>query len=438
MKTSSQILGALAIVTSLSTGCNKGDTKKNVDLHDSTAKAAADMANMPGMKAEGASTRGALDTASMAGMKAEGPSTALAEKITLTAAQIEHGGVKWKAVIMGSATGTAIIPGELIPNEDKTVRLSAPARARVLKVMVRPGDRVRVGETLVTLQSAEAGMAQSDVAKAVAEVDARRSEAQYSAGARARAERLLALKAIPRQDYERAIADDERARAALKQAESELQRARTTASELSAGAGANGEIVLRASIAGVVLSRSAVPGSVVEAGSPLIVVTDPTSLWLSINAPETMIAMFRRGARLRFTVPAYPADTLTANTETIGVGLDELTRTLNVRALVANGSNRLKSEMLASVIVAGGANVSAILLPEDAVQSLQGKQYVFIAQTAEKGGTQFTRREVTVGSRSSGMTAVIRGINAGDIVVTTGAFAVKAQFQKATMPKMEM
>ena len=438
MKNFSKTFAALATLALFNSGCNKPDAKTSAGQQDRAAKATAEMANMPGMKTESTSTPGAADIANMPGMKADGTSTGLAEKITMSAAQIEHGGVKWKPVAMGSALGIAIVPGELIPNEDKTVHLSAPARARILKVMVRPGDRVSVGDALITLQSAEAGMAQSDVSKAVAEVEARRSEAQYAASARARAERLLALKAIPRQDYERAIADDERARAAAKQAESELQRARTTANELSAGVGANGEIVLRASIAGVVLSRTAVPGTVVEAGSPLMVVTDASSLWLSINAPETMIAMFHRGAPLRFTVPAYPGDTLTANTESIGVGLDEQTRTLNVRARVLNRGNRLKSEMLASVIVAGGANVPAVLLPDDAVQSLQGKQYVFIAQTAEKGGAQFTRREVTVGSRNGGMIAVLHGINAGDVVVTAGAFAVKAVFQKATMPKMEM
>ena len=54
------------------------------------------------------------------------------------------------------------------------------------------------GQALVTMLSTDAGMAQSDVAKATAEVTSRRAQAQYAASAHARAERLLAIKAIPR------------------------------------------------------------------------------------------------------------------------------------------------------------------------------------------------------------------------------------------------
>ena len=107
---------------------------------------------------------------------------------------------------------------------------------------------------------------------------------------------MLTLKAIPRQDYERAVTDDEHARAALAQAEAELGRARATARQLSVSTNANGEVVLRSPLAGVVLARTAVPGTVVEAGAPLVVVTDASSLWLVINAPEQFAGLFRSAA----------------------------------------------------------------------------------------------------------------------------------------------
>jgi cobalt-zinc-cadmium efflux system membrane fusion protein len=338
---------------------------------------------------------------------------------------------------MGAASGTATVPGEVTPNEDRTVRLGAPARGRVLTVSVRPGDRVTAGQTLVSLQSPEAGMAQSDVAKAEAEVASRRAELQYATAARARAERLLALKAIPRQDYERAVTDDEHARAALAQADAEVRRARGTAEQLGASGGASGEITLRAPAAGVVLTRSAVPGAVVDAGAPLVVVTDPASLWLTINAPEQLAGLFHRGGLLRFTVPAYPADTFKARIDAVGAGLEADTRTLTVRAIVENGG-RLKPQMLANVDVEGVGRTLATFLPEDAVQLVQGTPYVFLARPDGKGGARFDLREVVLGSRGAGRVAVLRGLAAGDIVVTAGAFAVKAALQKGTMPKMEM
>jgi cobalt-zinc-cadmium efflux system membrane fusion protein len=366
-----------------------------------------------------------------------GDSAAMME-VALSAAQVQHGGVRWEPVAMGAAAPVATVPGQVVPNEDRTARLGATVQARVMAVRVRPGDRVRRGQVLVTLQSPEAGVAQSDVAKAQAEVMSQRAQAAYARTARERAERLLTLKAIPRQDFERAVADDELARAALTQAEAELRRARSTAQQIGAGASASGEISLRAPLAGVVLARTAVPGAVVEAGAPLVVVTDPSSLWLAIDAPEKLTALFRVGGRLRFMVPAYPADTFTARVDAVGAGLDPTTRTLPVRGVVPNDDGRLKPEMLASVVGGGGQEAMAALVPEDAVQLLDGKAVVFVAHPDGKGGAHFAARRVETGARSGGRVAITRGLAEGDVVVTRGAFAIKAQLKKGSMPEMEM
>jgi cobalt-zinc-cadmium efflux system membrane fusion protein len=376
----------------------------------------------------------------MAGMPMSGDSATsgkLPPTVTMTAAQIEHGGVKWGPVFLGTVSQAATVPGEITPNEDRTWRLGAPARGRIVSVSVRPGDAVREGLTLVTMQSPDAGMAQSDVAKAAAEVNSRRAEVQFAASARARAERLLALKAIPKQDYDRSVSDDEHAKAALAQAEAEVSRARATARQLSADANANGEMILRAPHAGVVLARMAVPGAVVDAGAPLVVVTDPASLWLTINAPEAMSMLFHRADRLRFIVSALPADTFRARVSGVGAGLDPETRTLNVRADVESDI-RLKPQMLATVLVGGGRTGQQPMVPDDAVRLLQGKPFVFVVHAKERGEAEFERRAVVPGARANGTVVLQSGVNAGDVIVIAGAFAVKTAFEKSIMPKMEM
>lgn len=419
-----------------SSGCSMTESKTPESLAVAKKPDSSAMANMTGMDAKAmADMPGMSDSAKTAG---ESSGAAIAKDITMSASQILHGKVQWTTVTMSTTTESAVVPGTLVPNEDHTVRIGAPAAGRVVKVLVRPGDMVRVDQPLVTIQSPAAGMAQAELSKAVAQVSAARAGAQYAATARARAERLLALKAIPRQESERAIADDELARAALTQADAEAQRARSTAEQLSVASNASGEIVLRAPIAGVVLSRTAVPGTVIDAGAPLVVITDPSTLWLAVSAPESMTRLFARGGVLRFIVISNASDTLTARIEAVGAGLDEATRTLAVRALVANRDGRLKSEMLANVIVRGGERAPAVLLPDDAVQSIDGKTHVFLVQAGANGGAKITRREVVVGTRAGGNIAVLRGVASGDVVVTAGAFAVKSQFQKAAMPKMEM
>jgi len=344
--------------------------------------------------------------------------------VTLTAAQIAHGGVHWEPVALGAVAPEATVPGQVIPNEDRTARLGATVGGRVMAVQVRPGDRVSAGRVLVTLQSPEAGMRRPDVEKA-------RAQATYARSARERAERLLALKAIPQQDYDRAIADDELASA-------ELRRAKSVAEQIGAAASATGEIAIRSPLNGVVLARTAVPGAVIEAGAPLVVVTDPSTLWLSVNAPEKLASLFRVGGRLHFIVPAYAADTFSARIEAVGAGLDPATRTLAVRGLVSSRDGRLKPEMLASVVVERGNVTAAPWVPEDAVQLLDGQSVVFLVRPDGTGAAHFEPRHVELGARTGGRVAITRGLAAGDVVVTRGALAIKAQIKKGAMPDMEM
>ncbi|MEP7088053.1 MAG: efflux RND transporter periplasmic adaptor subunit [Gemmatimonadota bacterium] len=342
---------------------------------------------------------------------------------------------------MTTAAASASVPGQLVPNGDRTARLGAPAQGRIIAVHVQPGDHVARGQLLVTMQSAAAGMAQADFTKAKAELASKKAQATYSESARARASRLLTLKAIPQQDYDRAVADDELARAGLSQAEAELRRARSTAGVLDAStamSSSSGEIMLRAPLAGVVLARTAVPGTVVEAGAPLVIVTDPSQLWLSVAAPETMAGLFTRGGRLQFTVPAFPIDTFVARVDAVGAGLDPDTRTLPIRATTSDAKGRLKSEMLATVLVSGAHTVPAVIIPEDAVQLLSGVPMVFVGEPDAKGGVRLTRRSVELGARLGGKVAVLKGLAEGELVITDGSFAVKAEFQKGSMPAMEM
>lgn len=377
----------------------------------------------------------------MKGMATDTPTASTATdtgSITLTAVQIQHGKIQWAPAVLGQSSTSAIIPGTLIPNENRTARLSAPAEGRVITVRVQPGDRVGRGQVLVSLLGPQAGSAQSDVSKAAAQVVAMRAQAAYARAARARAERLLALKAIPRQDYERAIADDESANASLSQALAEQRRAISSAEQLGAGASATGEMVLRSPLSGVVLSREAQPGAVVSAGTQLVSVTDPTLLWLQVNAPEKLASLFRIGGILHFSVPAYPADKFDARVTAVGAALDPDSRTLLVRATVLNGNRKLKPEMLASVSVEGEGASTVPVVPDGAIQLFDGRPTVFIVKPNRAGSATFVRRSVEIGSRTGSTVAVTRGLAPGELVVTVGAFSVKAELQKGSMPDMEM
>ena len=413
-------MGLLAAAITLGVqACGRGKQHKADTAVDSG------MAGMPGMeKAPGA-------------IRSETEATPDTNSVAMSAAQIANGQIRWAVPTPSTISGAIEVPGQLVLDEDRTSRLAAPAQGRVLTVHVSPGDRVDRGGRLVTLQSQEAAMAQADVAKAQAELTSRRAAATYAKSARDRAERLLSLKAIPRQDYDRAVADDELARAALTQSEAELSRALSGAEQLGVDP-QTGAMVLRSPITGVVVTRDAVPGAVVAAGTPMVTVTDPSSLWLTVALPEQLAGSARQGGVLRFTVATYPADTFTARVQSIAAAFDPATRSLPVRGLVANPRDRLRAETFARVWVQGASLQQVLTIPDAAVQRVDGKPVVFVAHPDGKGGAHFVLREVAVQAADRGLVAVLRGLARGEAVVVQGAYAVKAQIAKGKMPNMEM
>jgi len=182
-----------------------------------------------------------------------------------------------------------------------------------------------------------------------------------------------------------------------------------------------------------VVSREAVPGSVVSAGTPLVTVTDPSTLWLDISAPDRIASSFKPGANVKFSVPAYPQEFFQARVQSVGGALDASTRALLVRAVVPNPGRRLKPEMFATVWIESGAAQTGISVPEEAVQLLDQKPVVFIAIPDGNGGAKFERRDVELGAKNEGSIQLLGGVKAGDLVVVNGAFAVKAEFARSSM-----
>jgi len=360
------------------------------------------------------------------------PTTPPTDAVELTAEQVATGGIRWAPVEVVDAAGVVEAPGQIVPNEDRTARLGAPAQGRVVAVHVSLGERVARGEPLVTLQSREAGAILADFRKALAEVESRRTAASFARIAKERADRLLAIQAISVQDAERARTEDEFAQAALAQAEAEAERARLAMEELGVDP-ASGRMVIRSPISGIVLSRDVAPGVVAEAGAPLVAVTDPSRLWLDVSVPDRVASSLALGSPVRFVVPAFPADTFEAKIEAIGGALDAATRLLPVRAVVDNADGRLRPAMFATVWVESGERRETVVVSEDAVQFLDGRPVVFVARADGVGGARFERREVEIGATVGGRTQIVRGIAPGDSVVVAGAFAVKSEFSRAKL-----
>jgi cobalt-zinc-cadmium efflux system membrane fusion protein len=353
-----------------------------------------------------------------------------ASEITFTPEQIEHGGVKWAAVSAQSVADSVEVPGHLVPNEDHTARLSVSVRGRVTDVRANVGDSVTAGQVLVTLQSEEASSRRADLAKATAELAERQSMLRFARAARERAERLLALKSGSAQDVERARADEAAAEAGVAQAEAGIDHARTALAVLEVDA--SGQIQLKSPITGVAVSRDVVVGSVVEAGATALVVTDPASLWLEFGVTDALASTLKAGERVQFGLQGSD-QIIEARILRVSGAVDPSTRLVMVRASPENPARRLRPEMFVTVRVQTAPGQSGITVPKDAVQIFDGKRVVFVAEPDGKGNAKFTRRDVEVGTTVGDRTHIVKGLAAGDIIVTDGAFAVRSSLSHTKM-----
>lgn len=113
----------------------------------------------------------------------------------------------------------------------------------------------------------------------------------------------------------------------------------------------------------------------------------------------------------------------------VGDTLDPQTRTVPVRIAVPNPGGRLRPGMFASIQIAEPQTTSAVFVPEDALQEINGQTVVFFSPD----GTRFRAQAVNVGLHSGGKAEITSGLRQGDRIAVSGAFMIKSDMLKGSM-----
>lgn len=298
------------------------------------------------------------------------------------------------------------IPARVQPDPAHVVRVYPPAGGRLLRVNVRPGDRVHKGTEIAILESSDVAQARADYAKA-------RTEAGRTQHALDRAQLLFDHKVLSQRDYEDAEANAQQARTELERASDRL---RVLGVPLQ---GSSNQVALVAPRAGVVLDLGAAPGELSKStdnANPICTIVDLSTVWIVGDVYEKDLTLVRRGEPVDVAIAAFPGQHWKGKLSVISDTLDPQTRTLKVRVVLDNPKRQLKPEMFGTVSMRRPLS-QAIVLPASALLREGGDTAVIV----ETGPSKYERRLVNVASSDASQVVIASGLRPGEVVVTEGA-----------------
>jgi membrane fusion protein, heavy metal efflux system len=315
---------------------------------------------------------------------------------------------------------TLRVPGIVNPDEYREVHVTPLLGGVIKQVPVLLGDHVKRGQALAVIFSSELAEAETQYLSDLAELEADHKKL-------ARTENLVKLGAASQQEEEEVAAMHAAHESHVRAALEKLKLLGANDQQIAALKQAeqiDPNFVVPAPINGVVLTRTANLGLVVNTAQELFTVADLSTVWIMASVNEKDFASVRIGTAATITAPAYPGRLWKGRVAYIQPQVDQNTRTAQGRIEVANPGENLRIDMYADVeFTSYGARGPVV--PEAAVQSIGERRFVFLPVKDNDGS--FALREVRLGSAAGGYYAVLEGLKVQDEVVTDGSFILKAE-----------
>lgn len=327
--------------------------------------------------------------------------------VEMTPARIAASGIQTTRIESGSIGSEIIAQATVTAPPEGQALVTARADGAVVRINKRLGDPVGAGETIALLESREA-------AAFVAERNAASARATAARAAAARERRLFREKITARQDLEAA-------EAARAEAEAELQR--TQAAVRAAGVTGDGRyLAVRSPISGRITEVDTQLGAYVSAGAELFNVANPRSIQVDAAVPAVDAQRIQPGDRAVVELPNGGTAEAVVRSSTPSLNPESRTATIVLQPAGMPAGLTQGQAVRVRIVPRGSVTGSAVVLPEEAVQQVEGRDVVFVE--VEAG---FQAVPVTVGQRSGGRVEITEGLKPGLIVVTEGAFVLKSQ-----------
>jgi cobalt-zinc-cadmium efflux system membrane fusion protein len=317
--------------------------------------------------------------------------------------------VKIEELKPSDAAPNVSLTGRITFDEDRTQRVATPIDGRATAIMVKLGDRVKPGQSLIELSSPQVGQLQADAQKTQQDM----MVAQKTVD---RVHKLKVDGAVSEKEVGQAEADLQKAKADVGRTAAQLRSIGISASDPAVA------VAIRAQVAGTVVERNVLVGQEVraDATTPLMTVTNLETVWVNADVYEQDLGLITSGAVVNVKVPAYPGDTFAGTVAHLGDVVDPTSRTVKLRCVVPNPNGKLKPEMFAKISLADAQGKQVLVIPARAVLNEAGKFRVIVVD-----GNTFRPVGVDVGPEVDGRVRVLSGLKTGDKVVTDGALFLK-------------
>ena len=369
---------------------------------------------------------------------AEDSKAGSADTVKIQAADQQKAGIAIAPVETATVPQLLTLNGQVVPNDQRTSHVGVLADGRITTLNVLAGAVVHRGQTIGEVHSHAVHETVGALTQAFAAADRARGAVTFATQARDRYAKLYGIQAASLEEKQKSEQDLLQARQSLADGEANVHMEREHLSELLQVPPAsltptnlyNRELVpIRSPIDGVVLSRSLSVGSVVNTGTEAYLISDLSTVWVTASANEKDISLLHNGAAADVTTQGFPDVAFTGRVGQIGNELDPQTRTVPVRIVLPNPGQRLRPGMFAAAHIAGSAARTAVFIPEDALQNINGNQVVFLTTD----GVTFHPQVVQLGTHSKGRAEIVQGLKPGDRIVVKGAFMVKGELLKGTV-----
>jgi HlyD family secretion protein len=274
----------------------------------------------------------------------------------------------------------------------------------VVRVLVQPGHWVHAGQVLAIVDRQVQNQQSNQIA---AQIGAAQAEARLAQSELDRSVALQSRGFVSKADLQRKTATRDGALARVRVAQAQF-------GEIHARIG---RLDIRAPAAGLVLTRAVEPGQVVGAGAGVLFrIAQGGQMEMKAQLSESDLAKMHVGIGAK-VIPVGTTTEFNGQVWQVSPVIDPQSRQGTVRIAVAYNSALRPGGFAAAKIIAGAA--SAPMLPETAIQSDKGGNYLFILTPDNK----VERRDVVVGTVTDKGASILTGLNGQErVVLSAGAF----------------